>query len=143
MNNTENKPRVEDKTINGVCTCCGECCTNVLLATENEIANVKKYIKKHDIKPVIYNNILFKKSSESSNICPFLNKDNQCNIYKVRFSLCRHFDCSKQRVVDDELPYHLGIKAIDALGTFFPEEFNPAPPNLRVLNASLERRKNG
>ena len=39
-----------DLTCNGECTQCGNCCSNLLPMTEDEIATIRKYIKKHHIK---------------------------------------------------------------------------------------------
>ena len=145
--NDETQPRVVDMTKDGKCSLCGECCTNILLATDAEVHNVKEYVKKHNIKPTNWNvktatSVLGLARREASNVCPFLGEDKLCKIYKSRFSLCRRFDCAKQEVVDNGLPYHLGVRAIDALSTFFPDEYNPNPPDLSVLNDKLRQKEN-
>lgn len=37
-------------TCNGKCTECGQCCSNLLPMTDDEISVIKKYIKKNGIK---------------------------------------------------------------------------------------------
>ena len=39
-----------DLTDNGKCTQCGQCCSNILPMTEDEISVIRRYIKKHHIK---------------------------------------------------------------------------------------------
>ena len=40
---------VIDLTCNGKCTQCGQCCSNLLPMTDEEIAVIHKYIKRHHI----------------------------------------------------------------------------------------------
>ena len=57
-----------NNTINGRCSSCGNCCSNILLLTDKEISKIKKYIKENNIKPVNRNSIL---NNEYKDVCPF------------------------------------------------------------------------
>lgn len=135
------KSTFPDYSENGKCTLCGKCCTNIQVMTQNEIRNVKEYIQKHHITPVNRNVISPEEDVKPSNVCPFLDEANHCKIYKSRFSICRHFDCSKHKLIDDELPFHVGEYCVNVLGTFFPDEFNPNPPNLEKINNDLRKKE--
>ena len=65
---------VYDCTINGKCSCCGDCCGNRLPMNQEEINTIQKYIKKHIIKPTI--RVL------------------KCKIYPLRPQICREFICN-------------------------------------------------
>jgi len=68
------------------CTNCGECCYFVMASTE-EIKNIKKYIKSHNINPIKHNEI---------GKCIFRDEDKkQCLIYQVRPMVCRLFGVVK------------------------------------------------
>ena len=84
-----------DLTVNGKCTGCGECCSNILPLSHEELDRIKAYVKKHDIKPITHiaslaDNIL-------DMICPFcdLTKEKKCTIYNIRPEVCKVFICSK------------------------------------------------
>jgi hypothetical protein len=77
--------KVTDYTINGKCSCCGNCCSDLLVLTETEISKIKKLVEKEGIKPVLH---------EKNNFsCPFLNLENRCNIYEKRPWICRSYLC--------------------------------------------------
>lgn len=86
---------VYDNTINGKCSCCGDCCGNKLPMNQEEINTIKKYIKKHNIKPTIrVLNVLATPTIDLR--CPFLDetKELKCKIYPVRPQICREFICN-------------------------------------------------
>ena len=62
-----------DLTDNGKCTQCGQCCSNILPMTEDEIATIRKYIKKHRIKEHRHNYPTATPTMDMT--CPFLNDD--------------------------------------------------------------------
>lgn len=115
------------------CNGCGKCCQNILMMHDDEIIRIKKYIKQNNIKPVNRNTIF-----TNSDICPFLNENNRCNIYPVRADICKNFFCKNFMETDMNYDYR-GIKAIEVLGTFFPKEFNPNPPDLSQYNERIKR----
>lgn len=86
---------ITDFTCNGKCSNCGECCSNFLPLSENEIKIIKDYVKKHNIKFCKHTSIL---SNEIDGICPFRdNVNKKCLIYKIRPEICRSFICNKSR----------------------------------------------
>ena len=69
------------------CDGCGECCSNFLPLSRNEITELKAYAKEHGIKQT-------GKGAE----CPFLDKrklDKKCSVYEVRPLICRDYQCGK------------------------------------------------
>ena len=87
-----------DKTIKGKCSCCGDCCSNRLPMNQEEIKEIKHYIKLHDIKPTIRKSILDVRPVIDLR-CPFLDetKELKCKIYPVRPQICREFICNVGR----------------------------------------------
>lgn len=88
---------VKDITNNGKCTGCGGCCSNLIPVTRKEVETIKRYIKKHKIKP----HIIAAPTAEVliDATCPFLDtekKTERCKIYKVRPYICRSFMCSNE-----------------------------------------------
>ena len=82
--------------INGSCSNCGNCCTELLPLTNDEVKLIKAYIKEKNIKP--YSNVYFKyDNKESINLmCPFRDFDKKkCLIYEVRPKICRLFKCNQ------------------------------------------------
>ena len=74
----------------GECSNCGECCTDTLPLSTDEIVKIRNYVNKHKIK---------EQRHITSNIdmtCPFRdNLNKKCLIYKVRPLICRNFKCDK------------------------------------------------
>ena len=62
------------------CTNCGECC-GIIPVDEKELAEIKEYVKKHNIK-----------ARKNFPHCPFRNEEQKkCDIYPVRPIICRLF----------------------------------------------------
>ena len=83
-----------DLTDNGKCTQCGQCCSNILPMTEDEISVIRRYIKKHHIKE--RKHILPLAEPTIDMTCPFLDDSKsceKCTIYEVRPRICRDFIC--------------------------------------------------
>lgn len=90
------KSGVFDFTINGICSQCGQCCSNLLVMSETDISRIKKYIKKHNVKPC--NHFLPTAFPLLDMICPFRDNDKKiCSIYSVRPIICREFKCDKAK----------------------------------------------
>ena len=69
------------------CDGCGECCSNFLPLTRNEITELKAYVKEHGIK-----------QTGSGMECPFLDKAKpwkKCAVYEARPLICRDYQCNK------------------------------------------------
>ncbi len=89
---------VTDFTNNGECSNCGGCCSALLPVSDDEIKQIRQYIKSNHIKP--------KSGVRAPMInpmidltCPFLDvsKEQKCMIYEVRPLICRKFTCSKDK----------------------------------------------
>ena len=89
---------IYDNTDHGICTGCGQCCSNLLPMTDVEIQNIRRYIIKHGIKPHEHSyNFLSEPVTDLT--CPFLDDSKskeKCMIYPVRPQICRSFNCHKQ-----------------------------------------------
>ena len=86
-----------DFTDNGKCTSCGACCSAILPMTRNEIREIKRYIRKKNIK--LSNHVVgtpFLQKPEIDMTCPFRDNVNRiCKIYEFRPVICRTFRCDK------------------------------------------------
>lgn len=92
---TMHSGKVTDFTNNGKCSGCGSCCTCNLYLTDKEVDIIRKYIKRHNIKPkkTIFPTV----KSVIDMTCPFLDetvKENKCQIYEVRPTICKWFNCN-------------------------------------------------
>lgn len=119
------------------CKECGSCCAGVLPLSNEEIEKIKKYIKENNIKANNSNNIF---SKNFQDICPFLNKDNKCNIYEVRPEICRWFRCDI-RGKNTTYFRHLGKRFVNILLEFYPNEYCCNPPDLTKLNKKYGEEK--
>lgn len=108
------------------CRQCGSCCSAVLPLSKKESDKIKTYIKKNHVFPVNRNNAL---TNEYVNICPFLNNNKTCNIYKVRPEICKWFRCDLAKNGGNKSHMnHLGKKIINMYTEFFPNSFCPDVP---------------
>lgn len=86
-----------DFTKDGKCSGCGNCCSDLLPMTDQEIEVIRKYIADNDIKeqkhfPVVARNYM-------DMTCPFRDEKNKlCTIYEVRPTICKAFLCSYREV---------------------------------------------
>lgn len=65
-----NRIKLNNYTCNGKCSCCGQCCGDILHLSKKEINEIDKYLKKHKIEATP-RCILF----DYDNTCPF--RDNK------------------------------------------------------------------
>lgn len=78
---------MKNLTINGICSNCGECCSDFLHLDKKEIETIDNYLKNHKI-------IQQNKGSNNWN-CPFRNNVlRKCEIYEVRPLICQKFKCN-------------------------------------------------
>ena len=92
----EHAGRYSNNCIDGKCSCCGECCVDLLPVTPAEISRIKEYVKKHGIKEHRQAPFFDPKATDLS--CPFRNQETKkCEIYPARPYICRTFICSKTR----------------------------------------------
>lgn len=109
-------------TQNGKCSCCGQCCSNILPMSKDEIQAIKKYKRKHHIQDTS------RKEGVTFNlVCPFRDDVNKvCAIYPVRPAICRDFKCDKPQkdiIVSRDLFYETR-KTVFVRETFFAKKEN-------------------
>lgn len=81
--------KLTDFTNNGICSSCGECCSDFLHLSEEEIESINKYLKEFKVPQ-------HNKGRENTK-CPFRNDlFCKCDIYSVRPYICRKFKCDTQ-----------------------------------------------
>lgn len=87
-----------DFTINGECSECGECCSNLLPMSKDEIKAIRKVVREQKIQPLPHNVTMLESMDW---LCPFLdtNKENhKCVIYQHRPLICRDFSCHNMAI---------------------------------------------
>ncbi len=113
------KDIIVNKTCNGKCSSCGECCADILPIDGNEIRIIKDYIRKHNIKECVHLNC-FQTGLDLT--CPFRdNKNKICTIYPVRPAICKSFICSKPKpdIERDKALFHIKKKTESMRHIFF------------------------
>ena len=108
-------------TCSGKCTGCGQCCSNLLPMTDDEISTIKKYIKKNRIKE--HNHIVAPLAAPIIDMtCPFLDDSKsceKCTIYEVRPKICRDFICDPKQRPKPDLELRLKCKPVNVREEFF------------------------
>lgn len=113
---------VYDFTVDGKCSNCGGCCSNVLPISAKEIKTIKRYIKKHGITEQRHRYPTARPVPDMT--CPFRSEtERKCLIYKVRPLICQDFRCDKpgKQIKADKALYHKKYAPVDMRETFFPE----------------------
>lgn len=83
-----------DKTVNGRCSGCGRCCSNILPISKREIERIRKYIRKHSIQEQV--EVIPPAAQPNMMSCPFRSESKKsCLIYPVRPAICQDYLCSK------------------------------------------------
>lgn len=112
---------VYNLTDNGKCTGCGGCCSNLLPMTDEEIAIIRKYIKRNGIKE--HKHLVPLKKPSIDITCPFLNDSkskDKCTIYEVRPAICRCFICSEPNGALKHKELFEGVrKVVNVRGEFY------------------------
>lgn len=85
---------IVDNTVGGKCSKCGECCSNFLPISQEELDIIQRYVIKNNIKP--QTEVLVMENRLS---CPYWN--HKCLIYEVRPLICKEFYCNKK--IDSEM----------------------------------------
>lgn len=90
------EPGVYDFTVNGECSCCGNCCSDLLPVSTHDIKRIKKYVEKHKI---VEQKHVYPLAGPSFDMtCPFRSDvEKKCLIYEVRPEICRSFKCNKTK----------------------------------------------
>lgn len=104
---------------NGMCSNCGECCSDTLHLSNEEIKRIDEYLKEHKITPAPYRTI--NNGNETlDNGCPFRNDVMKlCTIYPVRPEICQVFKC--------DTPVEKAIKIRDFTN------YNKLPRSMRLV----------
>lgn len=112
----------KDCTINGKCSSCGECCSNWLPLAENEINQIKNYIKKHKIKE--YKRIFPTSEATQDGKCPFRNDSKKiCEIYAIRPMICKSYQCNKTpNVYEARKLADRNVRLVDMHEEFYSKE---------------------
>ena len=83
--------KVVDKSVNGRCSGCGECCSDILPLTEAEIARLKSFVKTRHFKA--HTHLCAPCTATYDMTCPFLTPQHKCAVYDIRPQVCRLFKC--------------------------------------------------
>ena len=104
-------------TIEGKCSGCGNCCSNLLPLSNQEVNRIKAYIKKHGIKEQRHNAMVGVDMT-----CPFRDEANRkCLIYNIRPAICREFMCNHthEDIMKAKLDYHSINRVVFMRAEFF------------------------
>lgn len=85
---------IVDNTVGGKCSKCGECCSNFLPISQEELDIIQRYVIENNIKPQTEVLVM-----ENRLACPYWN--HKCLIYEVRPLICKEFYCNKK--IDSEM----------------------------------------
>ena len=105
---------VYDFTKDGECSQCGQCCANFLPMSEKELKIIKRYVKKHHIKPQKHLMPTVEPCVDFT--CPFRNDaERKCMCYEVRPQICRSFLCSnpKNGIWATKREFHAKYRVVD------------------------------
>lgn len=127
-----------DFTVNGKCSGCGSCCSNILPVSDAEVKRIREYICTHDIKE---QKKLWAAPDAMDMTCPFRDDVNRkCTIYEVRPAICRVYKCDNDAkgIHPKELRIQKDVDGIVLMrGTFFGNK-----DDLAIYEA-VEKRGNG
>lgn len=82
--------KITDFTKDGECIRCGQCCTEILPLTNEEMRQIRNYVMRHHIR----NQHLRVLNVQRDITCPLLSPKRECLIYEVRPAICRSFKCN-------------------------------------------------
>lgn len=105
---------VYDFTKDGKCSQCGQCCANFLPMSEKELKIIKRYVKKHHIKP--QKHLMPTVEPTLDFTCPLRNDaERKCMCYEVRPQICRSFLCSnpKNGIRATKQEFHAKYRVVD------------------------------
>jgi hypothetical protein len=111
-----------DLTDNGKCTECGACCSNLLVMTDEEIATIRRYIKKHHIKECKHGVSIPLAQPIVDMCCPFLDDskpNHKCTVYPVRGYICSSFICCPSKRPPLDMKWGLKARPINVRHTFY------------------------
>lgn len=130
------KQGVTNYTVDGHCSCCGECCKDILPIDFVELNKIKKFVKSNRIKQQAHH--LLPNTVDMT--CPFLNIDGEtrkCVIYPVRPKICQQFLCLKHQEELTELSKsrEKAGRLMSLRKEIYGDEDNLMPAALSIANA--------
>ena len=108
---------VKDFTVDGKCSNCGKCCSNMLPLSKWEILRIKSYIRDKGIKEQRHNAIVGVDMT-----CPFRDEANKkCLIYDIRPDICRQFMCNhtQEDIENAKFEFHEKNQVVFMRNEFF------------------------
>ena len=131
------KEGVKDFTVDGQCSNCGQCCSDVLPVSDRDIRRIRDYIVRRKIRD--HGNKVLRNAIDLT--CPF--RDNihkRCAIYPVRPGICREFQCnfSPERLADNKAYFHRHYRAISMRETFYGGKDNGRQNKDRLVRCLME-----
>lgn len=123
---------ITDFTINGECSQCGQCCSDLLPMDKEEIYRIKQYMKRNDIKEQ-------KRIGLNGKIdlsCPFRDeKERKCLIYPVRPEICQQFMCNHtiEDIKKAKFDAHRRKRAVSMRQVFFGSEIDAISIMMKLL----------
>ena len=109
--------KITDFTVDGKCSGCGQCCSNLLPLSISEVQRIRAYIKKHGIKEQRHNAMVGVDMT-----CPFRDDVNKkCLIYNIRPAICRQFVCNhtKEDIIKAKRAFHNVNRVVFMRATFY------------------------
>jgi Fe-S-cluster containining protein len=109
---------VTDHTYNGECSNCGECCSDFLPVSPEDVRRIHRFVKQHNIKE--HKNVVLQADFDVT--CPFRdNVHRVCTIYPVRPGICREFKCdySPTKLSENKEYFHRRYDIISMRQEFF------------------------
>ena len=86
---------VIDYTRDGKCSCCQECCSDILPLTIKEIEAIFEYMNKAGVRPISRYSA-FPEPRIDMRCCFIDDRTHRCMVYSVRPEICRKFICNQQ-----------------------------------------------
>lgn len=109
-------------TVDGKCSKCGNCCSDILPLSDDEIRRIRKYICRNGIEESKH---LIPLASQAMDLtCPFRDNGQKiCTIYEIRPEICRQFICdSAQRAKINRELLKVGRRVYSMRETFFCDQ---------------------
>lgn len=83
--------KVVDKSNCGRCSMCGECCSDIIPLTADEVLRLRRFVRENQY--VANTKVKLGMSVLYDMTCPFLNSENKCDVYDIRPDVCKLFRC--------------------------------------------------
>lgn len=121
MKDLFDRKKTVDFTVDGRCSGCGNCCSNILPLSDVEVVRIRRYIREHGIKE---QRKLYASPDALDMTCPFRDEANRkCTIYEVRPAICRVYRCDNDAKGIHPKELRKVQKSVDGIvlmrGTFF------------------------